>query len=407
MKQSYLALALFSMILTPLLYSCHTPNNSLSKESIEQKPLSPDDMMERNLQAILQKALRKDSSVSGAVIHIDAPRINLSIGTALGYSDKSERRKLLPQQPVRFASNTKTFVAAAILRLWEDGDLELDAPITSYIGKDSTRILEQGGYRPQEMTIQQLLTHTSGLFDYAESAPFDEAVLKNPQRRWSRHSQLLGAMKWGKPIGKPGDVFNYSDTGYILAGEIIEQVTQKPLPSAVRDLLDFKGLGITKTWWETLEPAPINSLDRVHQYWNKRDSYSWDPSFDLYGGGGLVGPAEELSRFMTALFENKVFRNRKTLDVMLKGTGISSDGISYTTITSKRKGYGMGIRLQTINNMKSYLHSGAWGTISAYFPAIDATITVATNQLRSDAKYRILKKTAKLLNRESMETPLQ
>ena len=354
--------------------------------------------IKKQLKKMLKEEVKKRSSVPGAILYIHAPGIDLSWGVATGFSDRKTREPLLLQQPVRLASNTKTFVAAAILRLWEEGELDLNAPITRYILDSSIETLESGGYTPKKMTVRHLLIHTSGLFDYAESQPFDKAILANPQRRWTRAEELEGTIQWGLPIDKPGKVFNYSDTGYILLGEIIEQVTEKPMALAVRELLDYKALGIKSLWWETLETMPLGLPKRAHQYWGKKDSYDWDPSFDLYGGGGLVGTVADLSLFMYGLFTGEVFNEESTLLIMLMGDTHISEKADLQTI-KKYQGFGMGIRVRKISKMLAYQHSGVWGTTASYFPEIDVSIAVVATQLESKAKNKILKRASKIIRK--------
>jgi D-alanyl-D-alanine carboxypeptidase len=86
----------------------------------------------------------------------------------------------------------------------------------------------------------------------------------------------------------------------------------------VRSLVRFDKLGLRHTWWETLEPAPAGVPDRAHQYLGGFDSHGIDPSFDLYGGGGIVAPMAELAHFLTALLGGQVFEQRETLDTMMR-----------------------------------------------------------------------------------------
>jgi len=357
--------------------------------------------LKNSLEVLLIRELKKERAVPGAAIYLNAPRLGLYYGAAAGLSDKKTRKRLLPQQPIRFGGNTKTFIAAAILRLWEDGKLELDLPITNYISRYTASILQSGGYEPYRITIRQLLTHTSGI-NYSDSGYLAKTIRENPMRRWQRDDLLIGAVKWGKPVGSPGETFHYSDTGYVLLGEILEQVTGTNMGEAVRELDKFAELGIDNTWWEVLESEPAFSQGRAHQYSDNADSYSWDPSSDLYGGGGLIGSVEDLSTFMQALFTGKIFRLRGTEALMLTGIDNIAGNTESRKITKRRKGYGMGIRLRKIANMLSYEHSGSWGTSAAYFPELDVSIAVVSTQRKSNTAQRILSRAAKLLRKETV-----
>ena len=139
-------------------------------------------------------------------------------------------------RPVRIASNTKTYVAATVLRLSEEGRLSLDDSIDSYLPGPMVDLLTGDGYRPDQMTLRHLLTHTSGLYDHSDSQKYGDAIMADPQRRWTRAEQLEAAMEWGDPWGPPGAIYTYCDTGYVLLGAIIEEASGRSLAAAVREL---------------------------------------------------------------------------------------------------------------------------------------------------------------------------
>ena len=151
---------------------------------------------------------------------------------------------------------TKTFVAAAVLRLVEEGKVKLDAPITEYVSPESLAVLRTDKYDLDHITVRQLLQHTSGLYDYATDDAYDQANVSDPAHRWTRLEQLQFAVDHGHPLAPPGKRFSYADTNYILLGEIIERATGTSLPAAVRELLHLDRLGLDHTYWEILEPTP-------------------------------------------------------------------------------------------------------------------------------------------------------
>ena len=123
-----------------------------------------------------------------------------------------------------------------------------------------------------------------------------------------------------------------------------------------------------RTWFETLEPAPSGVAERAHQYINGVDSYQHDPSFDLYGGGGIAAPLEELAGFLEALLQGKVFERRETLDTMLVAR------------SPELGGYGLGIYANTQAGQVGYGHSGFWGTVALHFPKDNLTVAVAVTE---------------------------
>ena len=93
--------------------------------------------------------------------------------------------------------------------------------------------------------------HTSGIYNYGQDPAYQAAVDAEPAKRWTRLEQVRFAMDHGDPVGEPGTVYAYSDTGYVLLGEIIERATGAPLADAYRTLLDFEGLHLDETYLES------------------------------------------------------------------------------------------------------------------------------------------------------------
>jgi D-alanyl-D-alanine carboxypeptidase len=333
-----------------------------------------------DLGAILDSAVAATPGLPGAMLRVEAPSLGFVWSRAVGWSDRAHRDSLRVEQPLRVASNTKTYVAAAILRLVETGKLGPDQPIAPHVLPASTVALEADGYRPDLITVRMLLQHTSGIADYATTGvgssamalygPFFDRILADPKHRWTRAEQLALAISAGEPYGKPGETYHYSDTGYNLLGEIIESVTGKPMHAAVRELLDFDRLGLTTTWFETLDSIPPGALSRVHQYLDSLDTNEFDGSIDLYGGGGLMSNLEDLARFYRALLRGSVFANRATLDSML---ALSPQSLR------EGGGYGMGIGRATYGDVLCFGHGGFWGTAARHCPALDLTVTAAVN----------------------------
>ena len=155
-----------------------------------------------------------------------------------------------PNSLFRIASVTKTFTAATVLRLHEEGKLSLDTTLDKLISDDFFALLESDGYALDKMTLKQVLSHTAGLYDHAQSDQYLAGIMANPQQDITMREQIKGCVEWGDPVGKPGERFSYSDTGYVLLGHIIERVTDLPLPKAVRQYLSFDKNHIENVIWE-------------------------------------------------------------------------------------------------------------------------------------------------------------
>jgi D-alanyl-D-alanine carboxypeptidase len=309
-------------------------------------------------------------SYPGVALSVASPRLHWT-GSA-GHPALGSSAKLDPDAGFRIASVTKTFTAAAILRLVEDGRLGLDDTIAQHLAPTTAQLLRRGGYDPQAIHVRHLLMHTSGLYDYASDPAFVKYVLTHGSHHWTRPEQVRFAITHGKPYGPPGKEFHYSDTGYVLLGEIIERTTSRPLATALRQLLKFEKLGLAGTYLESLEAPPHAAHPRAHQYYQHVDATAFDPSFDLYGGGGLISTVGDLARFYRALLHGQMFEKPATLRTMLGKPNPQRIGDLGMGIFSNRFGGRSG--------ENCWGHSGFWGTTVIHCPASDVTIALAVNQ---------------------------
>ena len=138
-------------------------------------------------------------------------------------------------------SVTKTFVAVVVLQLAQEGRIDLDAGIQRYVPTLS------GADR---ITPRQLLQHTSGLAEYNDQP----AVLNDAQRPWTP-TELIAVAEAAGRVGEPGAAFHYSNTNYIILGEIIQQVTGHPWADEVRTRI-VQPLGMTNTSEMGADSAP-------------------------------------------------------------------------------------------------------------------------------------------------------
>jgi len=321
-----------------------------------------------DFQSVINTIYANNPTASGIMVHIEAPDESLSWSGAVGYSDKKNQKKINPNQPALIGSNTKMYVSVAILRLIEDGKLGLYAPIENLLSARTKLILQDNHYDLKAIKIVHLLSHTGGIQDYVND-DYMRQVTKAPEHRWTRNEQIALAMKMGDPLNKPGKGFSYADVNYLLLTEIIEQKTGQPFYTSIRKLLNYRKHRLKNTWFYSLEPQPKNSLPLVHQYAGELgwDSYAVNPSFDLYGGGGIAATTKDLARFCQLLFEKKIIKDPETLNLIYTDLGVTQ---------SKHGKYLLGLTESEINGYKTYGHGGFWGTGVQYFPELNTSISV-------------------------------
>ncbi len=320
------------------------------------------------LQSLVDSVLEARPRVPGALVYLESTKTGKRWTVASGKSDTARGEPLEPHQPVRIASVTKTYTAAAILRLMERGVVKLDDPISRHITSEYAVKLRQGGLNADSITIRQLLGHRGGLADHTNVPSYIPVALANPRKRWTRDEQVQWLVDSLRPVGPPGAQFRYSDTGYIILGGIVERHMKKSFGPAVRELLDFDRLGLRETWFETLEPEPAGVAPRAHQYMSGVDTYGMDPSVDLYGGGGIVASVSDVGAFFTALLGRKVFERPATLDTMM----VVQPGLM--------DGYGLGIFRMNSGGRIGYGHSGFWGVLAVHYPQEGLTVAISVNE---------------------------
>lgn len=321
----------------------------------------------------------------GVMLHVSAPRIGLDWSGATSCHGPAEAAELDTSQPLRIASITKTFVAASTLKLVQHGKLSLETSLAASVSDATAAALAKGGYDPEAITLRMLLQHTSGLYDYAEDDAYLARVMADPSQRWTRASQLAFALDHGQPYGAPGAVFHYSDTGYILLGEILERRESAPLAAIVRASIGFGHLGLNSTWWERDEPVPAGLPPRAPQYIGETDILAIDPSVDLYGGGGLVSTLPDLARFLRALFQ--------TDDILGAGhRGLMMEPSAQSLVADSP--YGMGLARMNVAGEPCFGHGGYWGTVAWHCPARDVTVAAAVTNTNGRDALRTLRDSA-------------
>lgn len=323
--------------------------------------------LETKFQQILDSSYQANKDAVGLMIHVESPDNNLSWTYALGFSNKTTREKIQEEQPVLIASNTKTYVSATILRLVESKKLELNQPIKKLLPKKTRKLLTKSGYHVANITVKHLLSHTSGITDYVNDNYFS-FVNENPKYQWTREEQVKLAMKNAQPT-EAGKKYAYGDINYLLLTEIIEKQTKKPFYKAIRELLDFEKHQLNATWFINLEKTPVSMLPLVHQYSSKfdEDSYALHPSWDLYGGGGLVSTSKDLALFFQLLFEGKIIKDKNILAQI------------YTYVLPKKesKNYCLGLfNFPSFFGENIYYHGGFWGTDVMYIPKYNTSIAI-------------------------------
>src|SRR4051812_17939143 len=218
-----------------------------------------------------------------------------------GNLERGASRLLRPDDAFRAASVTKHVTAAVAVRLAQEGRLALDEPLADQLDHELLDRWRVFNDLPRT-TPRQLLAHTSGLPNYFGEAAFMVRLRENPTRTWRPVELVDHAATHGTPNFAPGEGFDYTDTGFVIAGILIERTTGKELHEVYRELV-FDPLGMDGTWLEGHEPARRSEV--AHHYTEELDWTTISPTID-WAAGGLVTTAADLCRFARGLWSERI-----------------------------------------------------------------------------------------------------
>jgi D-alanyl-D-alanine carboxypeptidase len=203
---------------------------------------------------------------------------------------------------LRVGSITKTFTATLVLQAAREGRLDLDDSVERWLPG-----LVPGG---AEITLRQLLNHTSGLFDVVKDQDFFRAVLTDPLHEYTPQ-QLVGIATSHPPLFDPGDGWGYSNTGYVLLGLVLERATGRSVSQLVRSRI-AEPLGLHHT------SLPVRSPDirGFHAHGYLPPALTGDGYVDisrisptaLGSAGAVVSTTTDLRRFYRALLGGRLLR---------------------------------------------------------------------------------------------------
>ena len=298
---------------------------------------------------------------------------------AVGFRDVEASLPLRPADRMLAGSIGKTFVSAVMLQLIEEGNVGLEDRLETWLG-NATWFARLPNAK--DLTIHNLMTHSSGLREYFEIRGINAKLLADPDRVW-KPEELVAFVLDTKPLFPADKGWAYADTNYILVGMVIEKITGKPLFDEItrRLLLPHKlERTIPSDRRKLPEVAVGYSMPRspfgVEGRMIREGRFVLNPQFE-YAGGGLASTPQDLARWCKLLYEGKVFRKPETLEALLKGVDASAGRGG-----SKGSKYGLGVQIRESPWGASYGHGGWFpGYLSEmeYFPSKKTAIAVQFN----------------------------
>jgi D-alanyl-D-alanine carboxypeptidase len=268
-------------------------------------------------------------------------------------------------------SISKTYLAAAVLKLYEDGKIKLDAPMADYLPARYSDLIT----RAKEITVRMLLNHTSGIPEYNFSPSYISELLQHPDQFFSPEDYLQYID--GKPLDfEPGSKYSYRNTNYVILALMVDAITGDHA-KYISDVI-FKPLELTNTFYRNSENY-LNYPLLVNAYWDRHsDGIIENVSLlqrtnvaSLIGDDGIVTTPEDAVRFLKGLMEHQLLKE-STMNEMK----------TFVRDTKGNERYGLGLARALMNGQTGYGHSG--GGIGAgcelyFFPDKKKYVFVAIN----------------------------
>ncbi|MEM6720862.1 MAG: serine hydrolase domain-containing protein [Bacteroidota bacterium] len=345
--------------------------------------------LETTLNRLVNSAYEREN-VHNVFLRLNSPSKKRTFEFVAGISQDGDT--LSNATPFYLASIGKTFTATAIGMLKDQGKLQFDDQINKYLSAEimtKLHVLETIDYS-NEITIAQLLQHTSGLPDYFEDATLDNSpnminlLFATPTRNWKPKELIQFSKEKMKPLFAPGKGYHYTDTEYVLLGLIIEKISGLALHDFFKQYI-FQPLQLQHTYMN-LRSAPIAETPKMAEIYVSSYEVSGFQSLSAdWAGGGIVSTTNDLIRFQKALFAGKLV-HKETFKAMQQWTP-ETLGMYY----------GFGLRKVVLNELSAEFpkltligHSGSTASFLYYCPELDVYITGTLNQIEASKDALIL-----------------
>lgn len=323
-------------------------------------PKSPAPSAEKMVDTLLSHHIAPNEAGAAVLVARDG---KILFEKGYGLADLEAKRAITPTTPFRIGSVTKQFTASAILKLAEQGKLELSDPLSKYYPDFP------GG---SEITLRHLLTHTSGLHSYTAQPDFSAGVAKPVSS-----AELITSIQKFPPDFAPGKKWAYCNSGYFLLGDIVEKVSGQSYDAFVRQTF-FRPLEMATTGVYQNAAPPKDSALGYHYNQDHFDrAVDWDMTW-AGGAGALYSTVEDLYRWNEAVFSGKV---------------LSADNqrAAFTPVKTEENkelpsddGYGYGWGISRFRGDREISHSGGLEGYMSFLmrlPDRHFTVAVVANSL--------------------------
>jgi CubicO group peptidase (beta-lactamase class C family) len=277
---------------------------------------------------------------------------------AFGMADIELRVPMKPENVLQLASITKQFTSVAILMLMEQGKLSLQDPLSKYVA---------GFDRADEITVHHLLNHSSGLTSYTNLPTFREKTRED--------LTPMQIAEYVKPLPlefAPGAQYAYSNTGYLLLGMIIEQLSGMPYGDFIQKHI-FARLGMTHSSYASNYAIVPNRASGYQLYEGAFERPDYLSPSIAYAAGSLLSTVDDM------LLWNRAIRNNTLISERSRDLAFSNHPLR----NGRPSNYGYGWAINELAGARTVEHTGGingYATSGVYVPSRDVYAIVLTNR---------------------------
>ena len=292
-----------------------------------------------------------------------------------GWADVKQHVPVTPTTAFSVGSVSKTFVAALTLQLAVEGRLSLDDPVLRWL--PAARV-------PGDVTIRELLDHTSGLFDFFSNPAIDTALLADRRRAWAP-ARALGYMR--SPYCPAGTCWHYSNSNYVLLGQVVQRVTGNPVAAELRRRF-LAPLRLVRTFVQGAEAARgtvatsyqvLGSGSSIRTV-SQADGTAISPFTSVVTAAGSAGAIAATSRDL-AVWARRLYGG----GVLPPDALAAMLDVSHSLGAGSALPYGLGVEEVSLGGRLTEGHNGRLigaGATVRYLPDSGFSVAVATNQDR-------------------------
>ena len=358
---SYL-LNLIILSCLPLLTACGG-----SDSNSEPDVIPPPDSTATDYQAMIENSAT--GTIPGVVLNISGPTVNFS-GSA-GLSSIENDIQMLTTDIIPNGSAGKKATALLVGLLHEQGMLDIDLTIDQYLPAELLAQIEFS----EHMTLRHLLTHTAGVHDYLDdttAGDWFDAIIADPSSLKTDEYALQFALNQPAYFA-PGESFHYSNTGYLLAGLILDQVLGEHHYRAMRELV-FEPFGLSDTYYNGLEKERGTIISGYFD--DDGELLNTKPLYENIGvaDAPLVSSASDMSKLIRQIVSDRQLVSDEVRALLIGEQNLTDigDGVFY----------GMGMFKEIINGKTVYHHGGdepGYMTANIYIQDTDTSMTLLVN----------------------------